>query len=41
MQEHGWAWSDIQNMMPFELDIFLILLRKHLAEKKDRAKLDK
>lgn len=32
MHEHHWAWSDIQNMIPFERDIYLILLTQYLKE---------
>ena len=35
MHEHHWAWSDIQNMIPFERDIYLILLQQYLEEHKD------
>lgn len=41
MHEHKWSYSDIQNMMPFERDIFLIFLKQSIekrnAENKQRA----
>jgi len=35
MQEHHWSWSDIQNMIPFERDIYLILLKQWVNKKND------
>lgn len=35
MQEHHWSWSDIQNMIPFERDIYLILLKRWVDKKND------
>jgi len=34
MQDYHWAWSDIQDMIPFERDIYLILLRQWVEEHK-------
>ena len=36
MQEHGWSWTDIQNMIPFERDIYIMLLSQHIKEENDR-----
>lgn len=33
MQDHKWSWSDIQNMIPFERDIYLILLNRWIKER--------
>ena len=41
MQEHHWSWSDIQNMVPFERDIYLILLTQWLKEKAEREKVQR
>jgi hypothetical protein len=35
MQEHHWSWGDIQNMMPFERDIYLILLKQWVDKKNE------
>lgn len=33
MHDHKWSWSDIQNMVPFERDIYLILLKRWIDER--------
>lgn len=38
MQDHHWSWSDIQNMMPFERDIYVILLKEWIDKKNDELK---
>lgn len=35
MQEHHWSWSDIQNMVPYERDIYVILLRQWVEKKNE------
>lgn len=35
MQEHKWSWNDIQNMMPFERDIYVILLKQWVDKKNE------
>lgn len=35
MQEHHWSWSDIQNMIPFERDIYIILLKQWVDKKNE------
>lgn len=35
MQEHRWAWGDIQNMIPFERDIYIILLKQWVDKKNE------
>lgn len=34
MQFHGYGLSDIEQMIPFERDIYVTLLIKHLEEEK-------
>lgn len=38
MQDHHWSWSDIQHMVPFERDIYLILLRQWVEKKNEEIK---
>jgi hypothetical protein len=38
IQDHKWSWGDIQNMIPFERDIYVILLRQWVEERKEEAK---
>ena len=38
VQEHKWAWGDIQSMFPFERDIYVILLKQWVDAKNDAAK---
>lgn len=33
MQEHHWAWTDVQHMIPFERDVYLIFLRQWVEKK--------
>ena len=35
MQDHKWSWGDIQNMIPFERDIYLILLKQWVDKKNE------
>lgn len=35
MQEHRWSWGDIQNMIPFERDIYIILLKQWVDKKNE------
>jgi hypothetical protein len=35
MQEHHWSWGDIQNMIPFERDIYVILLKQWVEKKNE------
>ena len=41
MQHHNYALSDIENMMPWERDIYLIKLEQQLQEEKRRAEAEK
>lgn len=38
MHDHRWSWGDIQNMVPFERDIYLILLKQWVDEKNEEIK---
>lgn len=35
MQEHHWSWGDIQNMIPYERDIYIILLKQWVDKKNE------
>lgn len=37
MQDHKWSWGDIQNMVPFERDIYVILLKQWIDKKNDET----
>lgn len=36
MQHHGYTLNEIENMMPFEREIYVSLLMKYLEEEKQR-----
>jgi len=36
MQHHNYSLSDIENMFPYELDIYSSLLIKHIEEENER-----
>ena len=36
MQHHNYALSDIENMMPWERDIYVQMLITHLKEEKEK-----
>ena len=38
MQYHKWSLTEVENMMPFERDIYTILLKQHLEEEEAKAK---
>lgn len=38
MQYHKWNLSEVENMLPFERDIYTILLKQHLEEEEERAR---
>lgn len=38
MQYHKWSITEIENMMPFERDIYTILLKQHLEEEESKAR---
>ena len=41
MQHHNYALSDIENMMPWERDIYVQMLVEHLKEEKKRHERNK
>lgn len=36
MQFHGYTLSDIENMIPFEREVYIALLEQYLQEEKDK-----
>ena len=38
MQHHKYSLTEIENMMPFERDIYLSLLRAHIEEEQERMR---
>jgi hypothetical protein len=38
IQYHKYSWSEIENMMPWERDIYVFLLKQHLEEEELKAK---
>jgi hypothetical protein len=36
MQHHNYSLADLENMMPYEREIYVSLLTTHLKEEKDR-----
>ena len=38
MQHHNYSLSDIENMMPWERDIYLDMLVTHIKEENQKAK---
>jgi hypothetical protein len=36
MQQHNYSLIEIENLIPWELDIYTILLENHLKEEKQR-----
>ena len=34
MQYHKWSLSEIENLLPWEIDIYVELLKQHLEEEK-------
>lgn len=39
MQYHKWSLSEIENLMPWERDVYVILLKNHLEEEEEKIKL--
>jgi hypothetical protein len=37
IQYHKWSLTEIENMMPFERDIYTILLKQHIEEEEQKA----
>tara|TARA_Y100000996_G_C22297749_1_gene550805 strand:- start:16 stop:189 length:174 start_codon:yes stop_codon:yes gene_type:complete len=38
MQYHKYSLTDIENMMPWERDIYTILLEQHIKDEEEKAK---
>lgn len=38
IQYHKWSLSEIEMMMPWERDIYVILLKQHLEEEEEKAR---
>jgi hypothetical protein len=38
MQYHKYSLTEIENMMPWERDIYVSLLQQHLEEEEEKAK---
>jgi hypothetical protein len=38
MQHHKWSLEEIENMMPWERDVYMSLLIQHLEEENDRIR---
>lgn len=38
MKHHGWSITEMENMMPFERDIYIMLLRQWLEEEQRKQK---
>jgi hypothetical protein len=39
MQYHKYSLTEIENMMPWERDVYVILLKNHLEEEEEKIKL--
>ena len=38
MQYHKYSLTEIENMMPWERDVYVALLQQHLEEEEEKAK---
>lgn len=38
MQHHNYSLTELENMIPFERDIYVTLLKNHLEEEEERQK---
>ena len=38
MQYHKYSLTEIENMMPWERDIYVVLLQQHIKEEEEKAK---
>jgi hypothetical protein len=36
MQHHGYTMGDLNNMIPYEREVYVILLKQYLEEKKQK-----
>lgn len=38
MQYHNYSLTEIENMIPFERDIYVVMLQQYLKEREEKAK---
>lgn len=38
MQYHKYSLAELDNMLPFERDIYIVMLQQYLKEKEERAR---
>jgi len=38
MQHHNWSLEEIENMIPWERDVYMNLLMQHIEEENDRMR---
>jgi hypothetical protein len=38
IQHHNWSMSELENMLPWEREIYVNLLIKHVAEENERVR---
>ena len=38
MQYHKYSLTEIENMIPFERDIYIVMLQQYLKEKEEQAR---
>ena len=38
MQYHKYSLTEIENMMPWERDVYVVLLQNHIKEEEEKAK---
>ena len=38
MQHHNWSLEEIENMIPWERDVYMNLLMQHIEEENDRLR---
>ena len=38
MQHHKYSWSDLENMIPWEREVYLTFLLQHIEEENDKQK---
>tara|TARA_R110000765_G_scaffold168131_1_gene273182 strand:- start:158 stop:337 length:180 start_codon:yes stop_codon:yes gene_type:complete len=36
VQHHGWSLDEIESLMPWERDVYLMLLNEHVEEENER-----
>lgn len=38
MQDHNYSLTELENMIPWEREIYILLLTEHMKEERDRLK---